>query len=591
MGKVLAQDILQQAHTLSLSQKYEECIKFISNQTNQDLELSLILVNSYKKLNEWELAFKSLIELKKVHPENPLILHSLLQTLLQLNNEKMLSQFYNNMTNTEKNFLNKHDPTLIYRYFHDFNLLQEAMDHFSKDKTIINPSHGMKHVYISMLLLKSFKLHDLNNLLISDIQDLSSTYLLLFIKMILRFIDRNLDHQHTKDFLLLLFTLQKIDTDLSCEVELAIASLYTFEDDISSAMNVLEMTTNTNPRVENFLKFLKAKKELPFPVEIKKGKDTYELHIMWSLHNQCNYNCSYCPDDLHSGDTSWMKLDDLINFADKVHSHYVVNLGIENILFSFTAGEPTLWKDFKPFVNYLFDKGFNIGLTTNASVNFSFWKDCAYKLNYICLSYHAESASNEKFLSVFEYLHNNPDVVTPSVRVMMHPSRKLWAKCVRLVDSIKRFSNWTIQCVHILDDYGNRPDKINYDIISAKEYLAEHSFISQFNNPQLNRTPDIDFRYVQTLSDGKSLPLDENKLINDNLASFYGWDCSIGIEQLFIHYNGDIQLAGCNVGGVIGNIKKYQEVTFPKSSITCYKQFCMCPTDIRISKKFNTSKL
>ena len=97
---------------------------------------------------------------------------------------------------------------------------------------------------------------------------------------------------------------------------------------------------------------------------------------MWSIHNKCNYQCSYCPEELHNGTLQWLSLEVLKGFVDKIENHYIKVLGHKNILFSFTGGEPTLWKDFKIFVNYIHQKGFKSGLTSNNSVSEVFWKVC-----------------------------------------------------------------------------------------------------------------------------------------------------------------------------------------------------------------------
>ena len=144
------------------------------------------------------------------------------------------------------------------------------------------------------------------------------------------------------------------------------------------------------------------------PIRIFKKENTYDLHVMWTIHTKCNYACSYCPDHLHNGETSWLKLKDITDFIDRIHEHYVKRLGYKNILFSLTGGEPTLWKDFLPFIEYIHHKGFYSGLTTNGSVSLRFWERVSTYFNYICLSFHPESADPDKFLKTYQFLHDHP---------------------------------------------------------------------------------------------------------------------------------------------------------------------------------------
>ena len=319
-------------------------------------------------------------------------------------------------------------------------------------------------------------------------------------------------------------------------------------------------------------------------IKISKGPNTYDLHVMWSIHNKCNYSCSYCPETLHNGDWQWLNLERLKGFIDKVENHYVKILGFKNILFSFTGGEPTLWKDFKAFVKYIDQKGFRCGLTTNASVAPHFWNDIAHIFDYIAFSFHPERADSEKFLETFKSLHDNPNSVTPSVRVMMHKDDVFWKKSERLINQLKSFKNWSYECVHILDEYGTDSTKIDYDSDKKTNYLLENSFNEQFLDPDMIKLPNIGFNYNYTTSDNSSHKLNENELINNNQVNFENWNCFIGVESLFIHFSGDVKTAGCGAGKTLGNILFFEKIRFPTKPIVCNQKACLCPTDVRITK-------
>jgi hypothetical protein len=195
-------------------------------------------------------------------------------------------------------------------------------------------------------------------------------------------------------------------------------------------------------------------------IRISKGDNTYDLHVMWSIHNKCNYSCSYCPDNLHNGDWTWLRFKQVTEFIDKMEDHYVKRLGFKNILISFTGGEPTLWKDFKKFVKYI-----------NDSVSPKYGEGISSALDYICLSFPPEKADINKFLACYEYLHNPEDSVIPSVRVMMHKDPDLWSKGEKFIHQLKKFSNWSYECVHILKNYGIDSEKIVYDSKEKPTFL------------------------------------------------------------------------------------------------------------------------
>ena len=324
------------------------------------------------------------------------------------------------------------------------------------------------------------------------------------------------------------------------------------------------------------------------PVRIFKEENTYDLHVMWTVHTKCNYACSYCPDHLHNGNTSWLKLKDITGFVDRIHEHYVKRLGYKNILFSLTGGEPTLWKDFLPFIEYIHHKGFYSGLTTNGSVSLRFWERVSTYFNYICLSFHPESADPDKFLKTYQFLHDHPQTVIPSVRAMMHPDEKMWEKSVKLIEELKKFPNWVYQCVHILDDYAtSQPKKIDYHSKDKENTILKNSHVQQFHDNSVVHVPRVDFRHSVEYEDQSHEILDENKLINKNKTNFKGWSCHIGLELLSITDEGYVYRSACGSSGalsVLGHLSTYREIDLPLHPIVCNLPGCYCPTDIRISK-------
>ena len=326
------------------------------------------------------------------------------------------------------------------------------------------------------------------------------------------------------------------------------------------------------------------------PIKIVKGAKTYDLHLMWDLHHKCNFHCSYCSPGLNNGSVDLLRIDDLKGLIDRVVSHYKGVLGYKNILFSFTGGEPTLWKDFQELIVYAHEKGIHLGLTTNGSVGLNFWKRTSTFFDYICLSYHAEFVDNDRFLSTFEYLHNQTETVVPSVRMMMHKERKYWDKAIEILEKIKKFPNWTYECVYILDDYAKMSvHKTPYPSKEQEDFLKDNAFKSQFTDNSYVHLPSVLFDYQVEYAEGGIGKLDENVLINNNQVDFFGWQCNIGLESLFIDAEGSVYRSGCAPGKftkTLGNIFDYKNIEFPVRPIFCStKEGCYCPTDIRIGKQ------
>ena len=84
----------------------------------------------------------------------------------------------------------------------------------------------------------------------------------------------------------------------------------------------------------------------------KKIKKIYNIEkyftVDWTVGSTCNFSCSYCPEELHDGKTTWLDTKNLRKFLDKIYKftelplHFIIrsvpfNLrlkGIENTITS-----------------------------------------------------------------------------------------------------------------------------------------------------------------------------------------------------------------------------------------------------------------
>jgi hypothetical protein len=76
-------------------------------------------------------------------------------------------------------------------------------------------------------------------------------------------------------------------------------------------------------------------------------------------------------------------------------------------------------------------------------------------------------------------------------------------------------------------------------------------------------------------------------LLNQGKNRFKGWQCNIGIESLFVHYYGAVQRGNCRVGEplFIGNVRDPDAINWPSDPVVCTEEYCLCTTDIAVSKK------
>jgi organic radical activating enzyme len=117
------------------------------------------------------------------------------------------------------------------------------------------------------------------------------------------------------------------------------------------------------------------------------------------LGSFCNYNCSYCPDELH--DTT-SRPHELINLQTAWKNIYqkTQSMGLEYKI-SFTGGEVTANKNFLPFLEWLRSNYLDVAMiliTTNGSASANYYTKLSTVVEAISFSTHSEFMNEEEFL-------------------------------------------------------------------------------------------------------------------------------------------------------------------------------------------------
>ena len=313
--------------------------------------------------------------------------------------------------------------------------------------------------------------------------------------------------------------------------------------------------------------------------------DSPFLHLCWMLHNQCNHRCSYCSEVNWGGSHRWLTFADATDFVDRALSHYTGR----RVLVSFTGGEPTLWPDFGPFVEWLSQRGVLIGMTTNATKPRVFFERYAKFFDWISFSYHPEFTRSARFL---ENAVEASKHTQTTIRVMMPDDDVLWKKSVDFLAEAKSLnearqyaSNVHCEVVPIALGFGTaftRPT-----VYSAEREQFLRTPMITFDAARIEKTvrsPHTTLGVSNLNQPDAFQQLDTSALIARNQTDFRGWICDIGLEQLFIDHSGLVARAGCRVGGNLGHISK-RDLKFPTAAVRCVKSYCHCITDILTSKR------
>lgn len=281
------------------------------------------------------------------------------------------------------------------------------------------------------------------------------------------------------------------------------------------------------------------------------------VKIEWNLGKRCNYDCSYCPSEIHDNNSSHTELRVFEQAIDEIAK-------LKNPRISFTGGEPTVHPQFKKILAYAQRRVKWISVTTNGTRTLDFYRSiCSEYVDYLVFSLHFEYDWERvlgTILSTSVPFYKNKVLV----HIMMLPGKLNEAR--HAIEYLSKHDiKFALRPIRWTEAHDMFDDTSRYS-------LEEREFLKTVNhNPPPN-----------TLID-KSVECNVNDLLINKTNQFKGWKCCAGLESLMINWDGEVHRATCRVGGSLGNI--YQKsFSVPDSEIECTRDWCTCAADINISK-------
>ena len=278
------------------------------------------------------------------------------------------------------------------------------------------------------------------------------------------------------------------------------------------------------------------------------------LKIEWNLGKRCNFDCSYCPPEIHDNYSPHTNIAVLKRCVDKLSE-------IEKPLrISFTGGEPCVHPKISKLFNYIRPYADWINVTTNGTRKPEWYAD--QPLDHIVFSLHFETEDWHRCL--LNIIDTDKLVDIPiQVNIMAHHQHMEDVKTATML-----LAN----------------EKIKY-VIRRIRWTEKHDWFNDM------RYKDEDLDWILK-NEATSLPncdvdgeyyIHANDIIKKHQNQFKGWRCNIGLESLMINWDGEVHRATCRVGGRLGNI--YQgDFQIPTEPVTCTRSWCTCAADIPITK-------
>jgi len=191
------------------------------------------------------------------------------------------------------------------------------------------------------------------------------------------------------------------------------------------------------------------------------------ISLTWMLGSRCNYDCMYCPTDLHDSTSRYPDLTTLknawISFYNKTQ-HLSLPYKI-----SFSGGEVTANKSFLPLVTWLANEYQiqQILVTTNGSASERYYLDLANQVTSISFSTHSEFFNEREFFSKVESV--NRVMIRPKKSVHVNIMDEWWNQ-----DRVELYKTWleqrNISCSINVIDY--KKQTRSYPIIQGVKNLV-----------------------------------------------------------------------------------------------------------------------
>lgn len=299
------------------------------------------------------------------------------------------------------------------------------------------------------------------------------------------------------------------------------------------------------------------------------------MHIEWVVNNVCNYKCSYCMPDLHSGTSGQPHFENSLNFLDFVHK----NVNPNKKMLTLSGGEPTMWPRLGEFLRQM-NPNYMVTIVTNGSRTLRWWQDFideVQNLTVVTISVHLEYAELEHIISLCKILERK---VRTTVLVLFNPAKRAEATMFA-----ERFAAEDLNITYTI-----KPITTRFEEDSDNESLdytgADKDFIGKYTKYKQEGFQPLPVA-SRLIADGELKPaFFGGKMIADKTNKFAGWWCEAGRKRLTIWHNGNVYGAQCKTAkqNLLGNINDSGEIKVI-NGLVCNILHCACLPDMRIPKK------
>ena len=325
-------------------------------------------------------------------------------------------------------------------------------------------------------------------------------------------------------------------------------------------------------------------------------KEPNDITIQWSMGNSCNFDCEYCPTQLHSGSIPWQDTDVYLSVIEKICTHYATLNKTVN--FELIGGEVTVIPGFLKILQKIKEHNGRSIVFTNGSRTRSWWSKAKHYIDDLIISFHINSMHEDDLIATAEEIC---DTVPASYHLAgvkdSLPDIEILQKRLREVYRLGKVQDYYGVNIDIKTMYkkllgpGKKQDPFyNYDgndwrIISLPAWEIDPNPPEPVNPPPDGSEGNQDRHFlftVLTTNDGLRY-MEPDQIMNQGLNKFKGMMCHIGERGFNIDMRGNIVSSWCGAK-TYGNVFDAQFELPTPDGVVCPHEHCNNPKDIAILK-------
>lgn len=323
--------------------------------------------------------------------------------------------------------------------------------------------------------------------------------------------------------------------------------------------------------------------------EIKSTHKSNRLEIRWALSNVCNFKCAYCFPGSNEGNQRFpTDLNLLAENFNHMFDYYKKNLNKNFFDLKILGGEPTLWKDIEKFIPKIKERhNVYVSIITNGSRTLRWWQKNGHLFDNVILSYHQKFGDLQHMIDVADILYAQGKKVT--VHVLMDPT--CWDQCVSDIEHMKKYGKhkWMIQTKEVVSTHLFKSFYSESQRTYLQKELKQYPSISWLiKNLKLLVNGNIKIFESTYIKNNKKYYASPQHYITTEQNNFKGWQCAIGLETIYIEYDGLIK-GSCGQSILDNNNildSNFKQKFKPKfSPVICKNNTCSCPPETHVTKK------